>query len=127
MSRVRVGERSAGVARQLSVGVRTDSVLAEQRPVLLVGLGSIGLVASPRFEAKSFRDLPTGTRTIAPLPTFLPFAAVTLATAPQLGLRSTADRRDPVVLRDASTLATAGGIGALALDAVRQKDLPGVR
>ncbi len=112
------------VARQPAVGVLTDSVLNELRPVLLIGLGSIGFVAGFRFEAKLFQGLPQGTGTIALLSTFLPFAAVALATAPLLVLFSGADWRsslqDPVFVRDALILATAGA--STARSAVRLFD-----
>lgn len=112
------------VARQPAVGVLTDSVLAELRPVLLIGLGSIGFVAGFRFEAKLFQGLPAGTGTIALLSTFVPFAAVALATAPLLVLFSGADwresLRDPVFVRDALILATAGA--STARSAVRLFD-----
>lgn len=104
------------VARLPSVGVLSDAVLAELSPLLRIALGSIGFVAGFRFETKLFHALPRGTGSIALLSTLVPFATVAIATAPLLLLfsddRGAISLRDPVFVRDALILATAGAMTA---------------
>lgn len=104
------------IARLPAVGILSDRVLAEIGPLLRVGLGAIGFVAGFRFEARSLQGLPKGASSVALLSTLLPAAAVTAATAPLLlAFSSTSwssSLRDPVFLRDALILATAGAMTA---------------
>lgn len=104
------------IARQPTVGILTDRVLAEIGPLLRVGLGAIGFVAGFRFETKSFQGLPKEAASVALLSTLLPAAAVAAATAPLLLAFSptswSSSLHDPVFLRDALILATAGAMTA---------------
>lgn len=103
------------IARLPSVGILTDPVLIELSPLLRIGLGSVGFVAGFRFDARLFQGLPRGTASIAFLSTLMPALTVTVATAPLLLVFSGAEWasvRDPVFVRDALLLATAGAMTA---------------
>lgn len=104
------------VARLPSVGILTDPVLAELSPILRIGLGAVGFVAGFRFEARLFQGLPKRTASIALLSTLIPSVTVAAATAPLLLVFSDAawsmSLHNPVFLRDALILATAGAMTA---------------
>lgn len=104
------------IARLPAVGILNDRVLAEIGPLLRIGLGAIGFVAGFRFEARLLQGLPKGASSVALLSTLLPAAAVAAATAPLLlafSATSWSDSlRDPVFVRDALILATAGAMTA---------------
>lgn len=120
------------VARRPSVGILTNPVLTELGPLLRIGLGSIGFVAGFRFEAKLFQGLPKGTSSVALISTLIPAAAVAAATAPLLLVFSNStwseSVHNPVFLRDALILATAGAMTARSsvrlLDAAGSEDIP---
>lgn len=104
------------LARTPSIGVLTDSVLAEIGPLLRLGLGWIGFVLGFRFDIRLFQGLPSGTARLVSLSTFLPFACVVGASGLVLYLLagdfSALSLRDPVFLRDALILGTAGAMTA---------------
>lgn len=104
------------VARLPSVGILTDPVLTELSPLLRIGLGSIGLIAGFRFDTRRLQAAPPGTATIALLSTLLPAAVVVGVMAPVLLLLSDDLSRlslsDPVFIRDALILGTAGAMTA---------------
>jgi Kef-type K+ transport system membrane component KefB len=104
------------VARLPSVGILTDRLLDELKPLLRVGLGSVGFVAGFRFDARLFQGMPKGTSSVAMVSTLLPALTVALASAPLLLLFSGASWstsvRDPFFVRDALILATAGAMTA---------------
>jgi hypothetical protein len=83
---------------------------------LQIGLGSIGFVAGFRFKAKRFHGLPKGTGSVTMLATLLPSLTVVAAMAPLLlcfsGQSFAARLRDPIFIRDALVLATAGAMTA---------------
>lgn len=105
------------VARLPKVGILTDAVLTELSPLLTIGLGSVGFIAGFRLDTKRFQRLPRGTSSTALLSTLIPSATVAVAMAPLLLVFSgeTWSRsllRNPVFLRDALILATAGAMTA---------------
>ncbi len=103
------------LARSSSVGILSDQVLAELSPLLRLGLGWIGFVAGIRFDTRMFQGLPARTVSIVTLSTLFPFAFLVGACAfllfafseQPLGLD------DPVFLRDALILGTAGAMTAV--------------
>lgn len=104
------------IARLPSVGVLSDAVLAQLAPLLRLGLGWIGFVVGFRFDTRMFEGLPASTLRIVTLSTALPFAFVVGACAPLLAVMTDAPirLRDPVFLRDALILGTAGTMTAVA-------------
>jgi hypothetical protein len=103
------------LARSGSVGVLTDAILAELSPLLRLGLGWIGFVAGIRFDTRMFQGLPARTLRIVTLTTLLPFAFLVGASAGLLLLFSPRpfEPGDPVFLRDALILGTAGAMAAV--------------
>jgi Kef-type K+ transport system membrane component KefB len=105
------------VARHPSVGILNDRVLSELAPLLRLGLGWIGFVVGFRFETRLFQGLPRGAGTVVLLSTLLPFAAVVAAFVVLLPLLTDVGRQlglnDPVFVRDALILGTAGAMTAL--------------
>ncbi len=103
------------VANLPSVGILTDSVLDELTPILRFGLGWIGFAAGFRFDARAFDDLPDGTARAVGFAAALPF--LTVLTAASLLLLAASDWteatfQDPIFLRDALILGTAGAMTA---------------
>ena len=103
------------LARSSSVGILSDEILAEISPLLRLGLGWIGFVAGIRFDTRMFQGLPARTVSIVTLSTLFPFAFLVGASTcllfafseEPLGLG------DPVFLRDALILGTAGAMTAV--------------
>jgi hypothetical protein len=115
------------IARLPSVGILTDAVLTELSPLLTIGLGSVGFIAGFRLDTKRFQGLPRGTSSTALLSTLIPSATVAAAMAPLLLVFSgeTWSRnllRNPVFLRDALILATAGAMTARSAIRLRESD-----
>jgi Kef-type K+ transport system membrane component KefB len=104
------------IARHPTVGILTDRVLTELSPLLRIGLGCVGFVAGFRFDMRRFRGLPPSAGRVALLSTVLPAALVALSTGPLLlrfsGFSRTEAMDDPVFVRDALLLATAGAMTA---------------
>lgn len=103
------------LARQPSIDVLSDRVLAEISPLLRLGLGWIGFVVGFRFDTRMFQGLPQPTARIVTLSTLLPFSLVVGACGALLFAFSDEpfNLRDPVVLRDALILGTAGAMTAV--------------
>lgn len=103
------------LARSSSVGILSDEVLAELGPLLRLGLGWIGFVAGIRFDTRMLQGLPARTGRIVAFTTLFPFTFLVGASAALLFLFS--DRpfelQDPVFLRDALILGTAGAMAAV--------------
>jgi Kef-type K+ transport system membrane component KefB len=112
------------LARNGNVGILTDPVLAEISPLLRLGLGWIGFVAGIRFDTRMFQGLPARALRIVALSTLFPFALLVGACALLLYLFS--DRpiglEDPVFLRDALILGTAGAMSAVSPALSFQRD-----
>ncbi len=103
-------------ARAPAVGLLNDMLLSELSPLLRVGLGYIGFAAGFRFSVE-VRPSQEVMRTAACV-TAVPFALVAVTSGPLLlwmsGEVSSVTLRDPVFLRDAFTLGTAGAMTATA-------------
>jgi len=102
------------VARTPSVGVLDDQLLGELSPFLRIGLGCIGFAAGFRFSTQVRAD-PTYLRTAA-YAAGIPFVLVAVLCGIVLlwsttGISASA-LRDPVFLRDAIILGTAGAMTA---------------
>jgi len=104
------------VARMPEVGILSDSVLAEMSPLLRVGLGWIGFMVGFRFDTRLFQHIQRGMAWTVVLSTMLPFLCVLGASAVMLMLlldgTGSLDLRDPVFIRDALILGTAGAMTA---------------
>ncbi|HEY0840376.1 MAG TPA: hypothetical protein VGD74_09340 [Vulgatibacter sp.] len=105
------------VASLPGVGILTASVLEELTPILRFGLGWIGFAAGYRFDTRAFDDLPKDTARAVGFATLMPF--LTVLTAASLLLLLASDWtdttfRDPIFLRDALILGTAGAMTARA-------------
>lgn len=115
------------IARHPSVGILTPTVLQELSPLIHIALGSVGFVAGFRFDARLFQGLPKGASTIALLSTLIPGAMVVGATLlvllPISAEHWSSSVRDPVFVRDALILGTAGAMTARS--AVRVVDAGG--
>jgi Kef-type K+ transport system membrane component KefB len=100
------------LARNDNVGLLTDAVLAEISPLLRLGLGWIGFVAGIRFDTRMLQGLSARTLRVVTLSTLFPFAFLVGASASLLVLFSTEPvvLVDPVFLRDALILGTAGAM-----------------
>lgn len=103
------------VARQPAIGILTDDVLRQISPLLRLGLGWLGFVIGFRFNARAFIGLPTGSARLVALVTSVPFAFVLAATGGLLLVSTGIGREafaDPVFVRDALILGTAGAMAA---------------
>jgi len=103
------------LARSSSVGILSDPILAELSPLLRLGLGWIGFVAGIRFDTRMFQGLPARTARIVTLTTLFPFVFLVGASAALLFAFSDQAFQpgDPVFLRDALILGTAGAMAAV--------------
>jgi hypothetical protein len=104
------------VARTVETSWASESLLANFSPLLRIGLGCIGFVAGFRFSAQ-FRSAPSAAvMRVAAWATVVPFALVSgLSGAVLLSLSSgfrTPALSDPVFIRDAIILGTAGAMTA---------------
>lgn len=113
-------------ARHPRVGLLSDALLADLSPLLRVGLGCIGFVAGFRFSAQ-FRAVPsTEVMRVAACATAIPFALVSFVSGGLLLLLSddlsAASLRDPVFIRDAIILGTAGAMTARTSTALFRTD-----
>lgn len=104
------------IARHPAVGVLTDPVLAALGPLLRVGLGWVGFIVGFRFDAKVVQRLPMGLPTLIGARVLVAFGCI-VAVASLVLLGAQGIRRetltDPVFLRDALILGTAGSLTAL--------------
>jgi Kef-type K+ transport system membrane component KefB len=112
------------LARNGAVGILSDPVLAEISPLLRLGLGWIGFVAGIRFDTRMFQGLPARTVRIVTLSTLFPFAFLVGACAALLFAFSDQPLGlgDPVFLRDALILGTAGAMTAVTSTRTFQSD-----
>jgi Kef-type K+ transport system membrane component KefB len=100
------------VAHHPSIGILSDSVLAEIRPALPLGLGWIGFAIGFRFDARRIESLPRGIGPTLLVTSVLPFAGIVGACG--LILLVTDGVGHGTFLRDAIILGTAGIIGVRA-------------
>lgn len=97
------------------VGILTDSVLQELFPVLRFGLGWIGFSVGFRLDVRGLDDLPAGSARAVGFATALPFVFVVAAASLLLAASSDWSQlsfSNPVFLRDALVLGTAGAMTA---------------
>ena len=99
------------IAHTRGVGILSESVLWELRPLLALGLGWIGFTTGFRFDSKLGESLLPGTSSMSLLTASVPFATVVAACALLLRYmeRSPANA---IFLRDALVLGTAGAMTA---------------
>lgn len=115
------------VASLPSVGVLTDDVLREVRPILPLGLGWIGFAIGFRFDVRLFEGPRAGIGAAVVLLTAFPFIVTVAACAPlflaERGLT------DATFLRDAVVLGTAGAVTARGLPGLlaARRDAPSER
>jgi Kef-type K+ transport system membrane component KefB len=100
------------IAHHPGVDILSDSVLAEIRPALTLGLGWIGFAIGFRFDARRVEGLPRGIAPTLLLTSLLPFAGIVGACG--LVLVVTDGIESATFLRDAIILGTAGIIGVRA-------------
>jgi len=102
------------IARMPEVGVLTDAILVELSPLLHLGLGWIGFGIGFRFDARLLDTLPEGTAPRVAFSTGIPFLAIFLSAGLVLfGTQGwSSSLRDPVFIRDAIVLGSAGAITA---------------
>jgi Kef-type K+ transport system membrane component KefB len=105
------------LARRPGIEILSDEMLAELSPVLRIGLAWIGLVVGFRFDARLVGRLRPGMARVAALSAALPFAFVLAASGIILFLVSAPTLAtsidDPVFVRDALILGTAGAMAAM--------------
>lgn len=103
------------VARLPGVDVLSDATLADLGPVLRFALGWIGFIIGFRFNAKLIGDVPAGTSTLVAVRAAVTLGAIVGAAAPFLLAAgwSRSALADPVFLRDALVLGTAGALTSL--------------
>jgi hypothetical protein len=99
------------IAHTRAVGILSESVLWELRPLLALGLGWIGFTAGFRFDAKLGQSILPGTSAVSLLTASAPFVTIIGACAALLVYveRSPANA---IFLRDAMMLGTAGAMTA---------------
>ncbi len=99
------------IAHTRTVGILSESVLWELRPLLALGLGWIGFAAGFRFDSKLVQSILPGTSAVSLLTASVPFVTIVGACAVLLVFVE----RSPVnaiFLRDAMMLGTAGAMTA---------------
>lgn len=99
------------VAHTRSVGILSESVLWELRPLLALGLGWIGFTAGFRFDSKLGQSIMPGTSSVSLLTASVPFATIVAACAALL-VYVEHSPANAIFLRDAMLLGTAGAMTA---------------
>jgi hypothetical protein len=103
------------VARNPHVGILNDAVLADLSPVLRIGLGSIGFASG--FRLRRAATGAGGAGALIAATTLVPFVLVMVAASGVLlifsGVPLAAAIIDPVFIRDAFTLGTAGALAGM--------------
>jgi Kef-type K+ transport system membrane component KefB len=99
------------LASRPGVGVLSQNVLWEIRPLLALGLGWIGFTIGFRFDSRLVESLMPGTHTISLITASIPFATI-VAVCALLLVYAEHFPANAVFLRDALMLATAGAMTA---------------
>jgi Kef-type K+ transport system membrane component KefB len=99
------------IAHSRGVGILSESVLWELRPLLALGLGWIGFSTGFRFDSKLGESIVPGTGTISMITASLPFATI-VASASLLLVFVEHSPANAIFLRDALMLGTAGAMTA---------------
>jgi hypothetical protein len=99
------------IAHVRGVGILSESVLWELRPLLALGLGWIGFTTGFRFDSKLGESLLPGTSVVSLFTASVPFAAI-VATCAVLLVYVEQFSANATFLRDAMMLGTAGAMTA---------------
>ncbi len=99
------------IAHIRGVGILSESVLWELRPLLALGLGWIGFTAGFRFDSKLGESILPGTTAVSLITASVPFATVVAACALLL-VYVEHFSANAIFLRDAMMLGTAGAMTA---------------
>lgn len=99
------------IAHTHGVGVLSEPVLWELRPVLALGLGWIGFATGFRFDSKLGDSLMPGTTAVSMITASVPFATIVAACALLL-VSVEHSPANAIFLRDAMMLGTAGAMTA---------------
>ncbi len=99
------------IASDPRVGVLSDVVLKQIRPIIIFGLGWIGFTVGFRFDVRLLNPLPRRLGATAALMTFVPAAVVALLAIPILMAASDAPF-NPTFFRDALIVGFAGAMTA---------------
>ena len=99
------------IAHMRGVGILSEAVLWELRPLLALGLGWIGFATGFRFDSKLGDSLMPGTSGVSLLTASVPFATI-VATSALLLVYVEHSPANATFLRDAMMLGTAGAMTA---------------
>jgi Kef-type K+ transport system membrane component KefB len=99
------------IAHTRSVGILSETVLWELRPLLALGLGWIGFTAGCRFDSRLGDSIMPGTSAVSLITASVPFATIVAACALLL-VYVEHSPANAVFLRDAMMLGTAGAMTA---------------
>ncbi len=99
------------IAHSRSVGILSESVLWELRPLLALGLGWIGFTTGFRFDSKLGDSILPGTSGVSLITASMPFATIVAACALLLVFVEHSPA-NTAFLRDAMVLGTAGAMTA---------------
>ncbi len=99
------------IAHQQQIGILSDSVLWQIRPLLALGLGWIGFTVGFRFDSKLGDSLLPGANAASLITTSVPFVTIVAACALLL-VYVEHSPANTIFLRDAMMLATAGAMTA---------------
>jgi len=99
------------IAHTRGVGILSESVLWELRPLLALGLGWIGFATGFRFDSKLGDSLMPGTSAVSLITASVPFATIVAASALLL-VYVEHSPANAIFLRDAMMLGTAGAMTA---------------
>ena len=99
------------IAHTRGVGILSESVLWELRPVLALGLGWIGFATGFRFDSKLGDSLMPGTSAVSLITASVPFATI-VASSALLLVYVEHSPANAIFLRDAMMLGTAGAMTA---------------
>ncbi len=99
------------IAHTRGVGILSESVLWELRPVLALGLGWIGFATGFRFDSRLGESLRPGTSAVSLITASVPFATI-VAVSALLLVYVEHSPANAIFLRDAMVLGTAGAMTA---------------
>lgn len=99
------------IAHSNAVGILSESVLWEVRPLLALGLGWIGFATGFRFDSRLGESLMPGASAVSLITASVPFATI-LAACALLLVYAEHSPANAIFLRDAMMLGTAGAMTA---------------
>lgn len=107
------------IAHTRGVGILSETVLWEMRPLLALGLGWIGFATGFRFDSKLGDSLLPGTAVVSLITASVPFATI-VATCALLLVYVEHSPANAIFLRDAMMLGTAGAMTAYTIPEFRR-------